>query len=123
VKALVLISPKWSYSGLSFQQPMRSRALKQNVAWLLFYGIQDSKEKADIERIEKQLQRAHPKAANAAAQASDTLQVVALPSKLQGGTLLSQSAQAMEQKIMDFLIAHAANQPHEWSARLARVPR
>lgn len=123
VKALVLISPKWSYSGLSFQAPMRSRLLKQNVAWLLFFGMQDVKEKAEIERIENQLERFHPKAANPAGQPPPSLQVVGLASKLQGGTLLTQSGQAIEQKIMDFLTAHAANQPHQWSARLARVPR
>ena len=43
VKALVLISPRWSYSGLSFQGPMQFRPLKENVAWQLIYGVEDTK--------------------------------------------------------------------------------
>jgi YD repeat-containing protein len=122
VKALVLISPKWSYSGLSFQAPMKSRVLKQNVAWLLMYGAQDAKAKADADRIEKQLERFHPKPAQAAGQPSSTLQIVGWPSKLQGGTLFTQTGQAMEQKIVAFLIEHAGNQTQPWTARLERVP-
>jgi pimeloyl-ACP methyl ester carboxylesterase len=123
VKALVLISPKWSYTGLSFQAPMRSRVLKQNVAWLFMYGAQDVKEKADIERIEKQLERFHQKPARAAGQPSGTLQVVGWPSKLQGGTLFTQTGQAMEQKIIEFLVAQVSKAPLEWTARLERVPQ
>jgi YD repeat-containing protein len=122
VKALVLISPKWSYTGLSFQAPMRSRLLKQNVAWLLMYGVQDTKERADIERIEKQLERFHPKSAQAAGRPSGTLQVLGWPSKLQGGTLLTQTGEAMEQKIVDFVVEQVGKASLPWTARLDRVP-
>jgi pimeloyl-ACP methyl ester carboxylesterase len=120
VKALVLISPKWSYSGLSFQAPMKSRALKQNLAWLIAYGAQDSKAKADVDRIEKQLERFHPKSAKGAGQPSSKLQVVSWPSKLQGGTLMSQVGQPMEQKIIEFLTEHVGKETLPWSARINR---
>ncbi len=38
VKGIVLISPRWSYNGLSMQNPMKFAPLKQNVAWLLICG-------------------------------------------------------------------------------------
>ena len=38
VKAIVLISPRWSFNGLSMQDPMKFEPLKQNVAWLLICG-------------------------------------------------------------------------------------
>lgn len=123
VKALVLISPKWSYTGLSFQAPMKSRLLKENIAWLIAYGDQDSKAKADIDRIEKQLERFHPKPAQAAGRPSSTLQVVGLKSKLQGGTLLTQTGQPLEQKIIVFLVEHVGKVPLPWSSRLDRVPQ
>ena len=112
VKALVLISPQWSYNGLSFQVPMKFRPLKQNVAWLLMYGAQDAKVKADVERIEKQLERFHPEPAQAPASRRSALQVVAWPSKLQGGTLLTQAGAPMEQKIIEFLVEHVGKCTH-----------
>jgi pimeloyl-ACP methyl ester carboxylesterase len=122
VKALVLISPKWSFNGLSFQAPMKFGPLKQNVAWLLMYGSQDRKLEKDIERIEKQLVKFHPPAT--AGQPPSSLQVVQVPSRLQGGTLLSRmGGQPMEQQIVDFLVTHVAKVQQPWSNRLARVPR
>jgi pimeloyl-ACP methyl ester carboxylesterase len=123
VKALVLISPKWSFTGLSFQAPMKSRLLKQNLAWMIAYGEQDAKAKADVERIEKQLERYHPKVQPGAGQTSSALQVVGWKSKLQSGTLLTQSGAPLEDKIIEFLVEHVAKESHPWSSRLDRVPR
>jgi pimeloyl-ACP methyl ester carboxylesterase len=123
VKALVLISPRWSYNGLSFQAPLRFRPLKENVAWMLMYGAEDEKVKADAERIQKQLERFHPKLADPAAQAKSPLQVIAFPSKLQGGTLLTRLGPQMEPKIIDFLVSQVAKKQQPWTSRLARLPQ
>jgi pimeloyl-ACP methyl ester carboxylesterase len=124
VKALVLISPRWSYNGLSFQAPLRFRELQRNVAWMLVYGAEDPKVKADVERIRKQLARSHPEAKNAAAgQRPSSLQVVALPSKLQGSTLLTKVGGPIEEKVVAFLVQQVAKVPHPWTGRLNRLPQ
>lgn len=123
VKALVLISPTWSLMGLSFQLPMKSRPLKENVAWFIAYGVQDAKVKADIARIEKQLERFHPTPPQGAGQPSRTLQVVGWPSNLQGGTLLTQAGPSLEDKVIAFLVEHVGRVSMPWSSRLDRVPR
>jgi pimeloyl-ACP methyl ester carboxylesterase len=120
VKALVLISPKWSYTGLSFQAPMKSRALKERVAWLIAYGAQDPKAKSDVTRIEKQLERFHPKPAQVAAQPAGSLQIIAWPSKLQGGTLLAQVGQPLETKLIEFLSEQVGKKTLPWNGRLNR---
>jgi hypothetical protein len=120
VKALVLISPKWSYNGLSFQAPMKFGPLKKNLVWLLLFGAQDAKVKSDVERIQKQLERVHPQEPG---QRSSKLQVVGWPSKLQGGTLLSQIGEPIDQKIVDFLTEHVAKVQQPWTNRLDRVPQ
>jgi pimeloyl-ACP methyl ester carboxylesterase len=124
VKALVLISPRWSYLGLSFQAPMRFRPLKENVAWMLVYGAQDARVAADVKRIYKQLERFHPEPDDAAVRRLSSLQVIAWPeSNLQGSTLLTQVGQPLEQQIVNFLVEHVAQAQHPWTSRLDRLPR
>jgi pimeloyl-ACP methyl ester carboxylesterase len=124
VKALVLISPRWSFNGLSFQAPLRFEPLRENAAWLLMYGSQDAKSvKADVERIRKQLERSHPKATDSAGQANSRLKVINFPSKLQGGTLVSRLGSQVDPKIVEFLSQHVAKKQYPWSSRLARLPQ
>jgi pimeloyl-ACP methyl ester carboxylesterase len=123
VKALVLISPRWTYNGLSFQGPLRFRPLKENVAWMLMYGGQDPKVKADVERIRKQLARFHPEASDPATQATSSLQVVEWPSKLQGSTLVTKLGSQVDPKIVEFLITQVAKRQQPWTSRLNQLPR
>lgn len=123
VKALILISPRWSYNGLSFQGPLRFRPLKENVAWLLMYGAEDPKVKADVERIRKQLARFHPEASDPASQAASSLQVVEWPSKLQGSTLVTRLGAQVDPKIIDFLVNQVAKRQQPWTSRLNRLPQ
>ena len=122
VKALVLISPRWSYTGLTFQAPMRFRALKEQAAWMLVYGSQDAKVRADAVRINKQLERFHTDAKKAAAGRASSLLVLPWPSKLEGSTLLKQVGEPLETKIVDFLVQQVAQRQHPWSSRLERIP-
>jgi pimeloyl-ACP methyl ester carboxylesterase len=119
VKGLVLLSPHWRFRGLSLQQPMRFRALKDFVAWMLVYGEEDSKVKADINRIEKQLEPFHPETQATGATQPRGLAVVAWPSKLQGSTLLSRIGLPISDQIIQFLVANVAGRIDQpWNRRL-----
>jgi pimeloyl-ACP methyl ester carboxylesterase len=122
VKALVLVSPSWSYKGLSMQGPMRFRPLAQNVAWMLIYGEEDAKVKADVRRIENQLERYHPRVDEADAAALRGLSVVAWQSKLQGDTLIKQVGAPLEDPLIKFLVEHVAKHEYPWLSRLNRRP-
>ena len=119
MKALALLSPPWSYKGLSMQAPMRFRPLTQNAAWLLIYGDGDTKVRADVRRIEKQLERFHPEP-EADAAVLRGLSVVAWKSKLQGDTLLKQVGAPLEEPLIKFLVEHVARQEYPWLSRLDR---
>jgi pimeloyl-ACP methyl ester carboxylesterase len=124
VKSLVLISPRWSYMGLSLQGPMRFRALKENIAWMLVYGVEDRRVAADANRIYKQLEKFHPDADDAAGRSSGSLQVIAWPdSNLQGSILLQQAGAPLEQQIVNFLVQQVARTQLPWTSRLDRIPR
>jgi pimeloyl-ACP methyl ester carboxylesterase len=123
VKAMVLVSPRWTFNGLSMQGPMRFRPLKQFVAWMLLYGQDDARVKADINRINRQLEPLHPSTDDANANLPRSLAVVGLPStKLQGGTLLSKVGPPIENQIIRFLADNVAQKEERWFTRLNLAP-
>jgi pimeloyl-ACP methyl ester carboxylesterase len=126
VKAIVLISPQWSYNGLSMQNPMKFTPLKRNVAWQILGGSQDSRMKSDFVRIEKQLERHHPvdekSIGGPGAPVRTGLAVSLLPTSLQGDQLLSQSGAVVDTQIVKFLMENVARLQLPWSNRRNRLP-
>lgn len=122
VKAIVLISPRWSYMGLSMQVPMKFGPLKQNVAWLLMCGGQDAKVKTDLERIEKLLEKSHPTTDRGGTTHRVGLQVVELPSSLQGDKLFNKYSQSIDDQAMAFLSENIAAKQQPWTNRRNRLP-
>jgi pimeloyl-ACP methyl ester carboxylesterase len=121
VKALVLISPRWSFNGLSMQVPMKFAPLKMNAVWMLVCGSQDPKVKSDTARIEKQLERLHPKTDKTGAKRSG-LEVLEVPTGLQGDSLISKSGDAVTEAIVKFLSENIAANPQPWLSRRNRLP-
>jgi pimeloyl-ACP methyl ester carboxylesterase len=121
VKALVMISPRWSFLGLSMRGPMRLRPLKRQ-AWMLIYGAEEPKVVADIRRIEKQLKAFHPETDSGGARRPSDFVVLAVPSKLQGDSLVTTLGETVNDQIVDFLIENVASKSLPWTARRARLP-
>lgn len=122
VKGLVLISPQWTFNGLSMQDAMKFAPLKKSVSWLLICGTQDSKTKTDCTRIQKLLERFHPDAAKSGGKQTGGLLVDMQPSALQGDMLLSKLGDAIEPEIVKFLTENVAANPYPWSNRRGKLP-
>lgn len=122
VKGIVMISPRWSFNGLMMADPMKATLLKKNVAWLLIYGVQDQKLKPDFQRIEKQLERAHPNAKKAGGQAGQGFEVSPLQSSLQGDSLLAKSGDVIDPQIVKFLTENVAVLKLPWTNRSKKLP-
>jgi pimeloyl-ACP methyl ester carboxylesterase len=119
VKALVLISPRWSYRGLTMQAPMSQVGLKQNAAWLIVCGAEDDDFMMDARRINTQLVRFHPETKTPG---ETGLRTIGWPSGLQGGQLLAQHGAGIEEQIARFLIQHVATLEMPWISRRDRLP-
>jgi pimeloyl-ACP methyl ester carboxylesterase len=122
VKAIVLISPRWSFNGLLMQGPMQFRALKENVAWMLVYGDKDKQFQADALRIKKQLERFHPTTDATGAKRTSGLAALNLNTRLQGDSLLTQVGASAEDQIVKFLTDNVAATQQEWIGRRTRLP-
>ncbi|HVT27885.1 MAG TPA: hypothetical protein VHE81_07700, partial [Lacipirellulaceae bacterium] len=122
VKAVAMISPRWSYNGLTMQRPMQFRALKQNVAWLLIGGEKDPRFHADLDRIKNQLERFHPAKDRTGARRTSGLTVVNLPTRLQGDSLLTQLGPSVEDEVVKFLKENVGGTQQPWISRRNRLP-
>ena len=122
VRAIVLLSPRWTYNGLTMQGPMQFQALKKNVAWMLISGDKDPKVQTDIGRIKKQLERFHPTPAGKKPARPSGLTILGLQTKLQGDSLITQNAPTTEKEIVQFLIDNVAKTDVPWISRRNRLP-
>jgi pimeloyl-ACP methyl ester carboxylesterase len=121
VKALVLVSPQWKYHGVLMQHAMKVRAMKQNAAWMLIWGGEDSDATTDARRIIKQLERFHPEPKSSQASRPRSLQEIPIRASLQGSSLLSQVGKPLEDRIIEFLTQQVADQELPWSKRSNRL--
>jgi len=121
VKGIVLVSPRWSFNGLSMQAPMKFAPLKLNAAWMLVFGGQDPKVKADAVRIEKQLERFHPATDKNSGKRRSGLEMMDVPSGLQGDSLLK-SNEAVADAIVQFLTENVAAATQPWTSRRTKLP-
>jgi len=60
VKALVLISPRWTFHGLSMAAPLKFPPIQRQLSIFLAYGAADRDVAEDGRKIEKILERFHP---------------------------------------------------------------
>jgi pimeloyl-ACP methyl ester carboxylesterase len=89
VKALVLLSPRWNYNGLSLKEPMKFRPIQQSLSILLAYGEEDPGVARDCKNIDKILARFHPEPPADQVQTRKDYYLIAEKTNLQGTELLT----------------------------------
>jgi pimeloyl-ACP methyl ester carboxylesterase len=122
VKALVMISPQWTYNGLLMQVPMKSVPLKEGVAWMIVYGDKDSKFQSDAMKINRQLEKYHPIVGATGAKRASGLTMLKLNTRLQGDSLLTQVGESADDQIVRFLKDNVSESQQEWFERRKRLP-
>jgi pimeloyl-ACP methyl ester carboxylesterase len=122
VKAIVMISPRWTYNGLTMQVPMKSLALKKNVAWMIVYGDKDPKFQTDALKINRQLEKLHPATDATGAKRTSGFTPLKLNTRLQGDSLLTQMGGSVDDQIVQFLTKNVAETQQDWISRRNRLP-
>ena len=123
VKALVLVSPRWKNNGLLIQKAVQQRDVQREIALIMIYGRDNSKVRADIRRIKKQVEKYHPEPESVDDKPRD-LVGLGVPTSLQGDKLLQEVGfrDKIVERISDFLNLHVAQEDHEWLKRRNRIP-
>ena len=105
VKALVLVSPRWNYHGLSMVEPLKFRPVQQGLSVLLAYGAEDREVAEDCKNIDKIFSRYHPEPPPDQMQERKDYFVDAAPTTLQGTKLLTERAFGLKPTIAGFIEA------------------
>jgi pimeloyl-ACP methyl ester carboxylesterase len=117
VKALVLVSPKWSYRGLPLKDPMKNRAIQQRISTLIAFGENDSKAARDAKNIHKILERYHPDPPNHEIREKKDLFFVPVETSLQGTELLLKPQFGLFPMLQGFVEARLVEKDFEWIKR------
>lgn len=117
VKALILVSPQWSYKGLQMTKALRHRGVREKVAFLIMYGSRDRSATSDAKRIESQLERYHPEPDSLKEGEPHSLSVLGADINLQGTQFLTEAGSRAEDTVIKFLSHHVSDGDYEWSRR------
>ena len=113
VKALVLISPEWSYKGLRINEAVAHPNVRQDLAVLLVVGKRNGKLLKEAQRLHSALEKYHAPAAGDA----QTLALHTPQTALQATRLLNEKSMHVGDTILKFIDARLAKQPIPWSER------
>ncbi|MCE9554720.1 MAG: alpha/beta hydrolase [Planctomycetes bacterium] len=117
VKALVLVSPEWSFKGVSMAPAIENAKLQANLSIMLMVGSKDTKALEAAEKIENKLARFHPEPADGEAKSKKTLYMVKLDTSLQGAKLVNQVELKTDRIISGFIDLRLVEQSFPWSER------
>jgi pimeloyl-ACP methyl ester carboxylesterase len=123
VKALVLISPQWSFKGVPITQALNSPAVRQNLSIMMIAGSEDAASTRDATRIYKIFEKHHTAAPqdDAAAAEQQDLFFDRPETPLRGTELLSEKAKslALNPRIAKFIELRLIKKKFPWSDRAA----
>lgn len=112
VKALVLLSPEWSFRGAHVTDAMQTAALERELAMMILTGRNDNKALRAARRFESALLRTRPHESDTDVE-KQTFFFETLDTSLQGTKLLGQNL-AVEELVREFLRLRLVNQDLAW---------
>ncbi|MBN1395081.1 MAG: alpha/beta fold hydrolase [Pirellulales bacterium] len=123
VKALVLISPEWSFRGLPLRRAAADPAVQSDISMLILAGKRDAKAMGGAKRIYKVFERFHPEPTGDDKLDKQTLFLGGLDTSLQGTKLLDPRFN-LGGLIADFIYRRLvkSSESQEWSWKERKFP-
>jgi pimeloyl-ACP methyl ester carboxylesterase len=117
VKALVLVSPEWSYRGLRINEAVAHPQVRRDVSVIIIAGKGGSKQLREAKRLYSAFERYHPTPLPEEAASKQTLWLRTLPTTLQGTKLLRQKRLGVDEMIEKFIELRLSNLDIPWQER------
>jgi len=117
VKALVLVSPEWTFKGLPISRAMQNPAVQSELSVLIIAGKNNAKSMEQAKRLHKQLERFHPLPPEDERTAKQDLFLDTPKNSLQGTKLLNEKTANLNDHIAQFIKLRLENQRYPWTDR------
>lgn len=117
VKALVLISPPWSFKGLTVATGLTQPEELSRLSILIAFGGHDPAALGDARRLQKLLEKYHPTPPVEEAEEKQTLFFDEEPTSLQGTKILNEKSLSLTQNILLFIKLRLEKKSYPWAAR------
>ncbi|HZZ28768.1 MAG TPA: alpha/beta fold hydrolase [Pirellulales bacterium] len=115
VKALVLLSPEWSFRGLTIGTAVADRDFASQVSWMILVGQQDPKIYPDAKRLYSALEKT-PLPTTAEAPGKPAIEFHQFATSLEGTKLLAKNFNTTAEILM-FIEKQVAKTAHPWMNR------
>jgi pimeloyl-ACP methyl ester carboxylesterase len=115
VKALILLSPQWSFRGLSVGNALGNHDFASRLSWMILVGEQDTKIYPEARRMYQALSRI-PLPAIADSSGKPAISFHSYPTSLQGAQLLSRNFNSTAE-ILKFIDQQVTKPVHPWTDR------
>jgi pimeloyl-ACP methyl ester carboxylesterase len=114
VKAVVLISPEWSFKGLRIQEAVAQENVRSDISFMIIAGKGNSKMVQEARRLYTALERYHPAPATPDKQ---TLWLRTPQTSLQSTRLLNEKSMHVDEMILRFIELRLVKPAMPWSER------
>ncbi|HEY2893530.1 MAG TPA: alpha/beta fold hydrolase [Pirellulales bacterium] len=118
VKALVLISPEWTFRGLRINEALADPHVRQDISVMILVGRSNNKLFQEARRLHAAFERYHLSAApDPSSLGKQTLWLKAPQTALQGSRLLNEKSAHVDDMILQFVDLRLTKQPLAWRER------
>lgn len=117
VKALILITPPWSFRGLNARQALNDPAVRTQLSIMLIAGRGDARGLSDASRMHAILQRYHPEPLESERREKQDLFFRRPDTTLQGTKMFDVGGLNFEEPIAEFLEYRLVKQNFPWQDR------
>ena len=117
VKALVLISPEWSFKGLRINDAVANPNVRSDLSVMIITGSGNSKLVSEAKRLHSAFEKFRPTPPPESAAEKQTLWLRTPHTSLQGTRLLNEKSQHVDQMIVKFIELRLVKQQLPWTER------
>ncbi len=117
VKALVLVSPEWSFKGMRINEALSHPNVRGDLSVMIIAGKANTKAMQEAKRLHNALEKYHPMPSAESAAEKQTLWLKTPQTSLQGMRLVNEKSMHVDQMIARFIELRLVKKQSPWSDR------